>query len=97
MRKIYSWESIYKAAIDESDPAKRPTVVLKAEETVWERICALELTATRHSINELAYLEKAVEGLAKLRRLPDETPIQGSDKPKLPENSSRARAKSTGV
>lgn len=64
---IYSWEPVYKAAIDETDPAKRPERLLRAEETILNRIIELERVPTRQSINELAWLEKAVGGLAKVQ------------------------------
>jgi hypothetical protein len=67
MTRIYRWEEAYKAAIDETDPAKRPERSLEAERTILTRILELERLSTRHSINELAWLEKAVEGLAKLQ------------------------------
>jgi hypothetical protein len=67
MTRIYRWERAYKAAIDETDPAKRPERLLHAEQTVLTRILELERVSTRHSINELAWLEKAVEGLTKLQ------------------------------
>jgi hypothetical protein len=67
MTRIYRWERAYKAAIDETDPAKRPERLLQAEQTVLTRILELERVSTRHSINELAWLEKALEGLTKLQ------------------------------
>jgi hypothetical protein len=66
MPRIYPWESIYKAAIKETDPAKRPAAIMAAEEIVLRRAAELQRTATRHSINELAWLEKAIERLTKL-------------------------------
>lgn len=67
MTRIYRWERAYKAAIDETDPAKRPERLLQAEQTVLTRILELQRVSTRHSINELAWLEKALEGLTKLQ------------------------------
>jgi hypothetical protein len=67
MTRIYRWERAYKAAIDKTDPAKRPERLLQAEQTVLTRILELERVSTRHSINELAWLEKALEGLTKLQ------------------------------
>jgi hypothetical protein len=66
MPHIYPWETIYKAALVETDPAKRSAAITAAEQTVLRRVSELERTATRRSINELAWLEKAIEGLAKL-------------------------------
>jgi|ERR1700722_1569583 hypothetical protein len=66
MPRIYPWESIYKAALKETDPAKRPAAIMAAEQTVLQRADELQHTATRRSINELAWLEKAIERLTKL-------------------------------
>jgi hypothetical protein len=90
MPRIYSWERIYKAALEESDPAKRVAAALAAKETILQRARALEHTATRHSINELAYLEKAIECLSKLGvKAPAENTTS-------PEEGPRAHAKTAG-
>ena len=67
MTHIYKWEEVYKAAKEETDPAKVRERVLVAEEVILNRVTELSKVATRHSINELAWLEKAIEGLAKLQ------------------------------
>jgi hypothetical protein len=66
MPRIYPWESTYQAALKETDPAKRPAAIMAAEEMVLRRAAELQHTATRRSINELAWLEKAIDRLTKL-------------------------------
>lgn len=66
MTHIYPWEVVYRRAIEETDPAKLPDRLEAAQQAVYDRANTLASVATRHSINELAWLERAIEHLAKI-------------------------------
>ena len=63
MACIYAWEAVYRKAIEETDPTKTLERVYDAEQVILERVKQLASVATRHSINELAWLQKAIERL----------------------------------
>jgi hypothetical protein len=95
MTRIYSWERVYRVALEETDPNKIPSAVMAAQEVVLDRVRELEKRATRSSINELAWLEKAVDRLAAIRLTQSTAEASGSDTPS--DEVPLARAKSTGV
>lgn len=88
MARIYAWEAVYRKAIEETDPTKILECVYDAEHVILERIKQLASVATRHSINELAWLQKAIERLEQIRL--DDVPRSASETPPL------ARAKGSG-
>jgi len=98
MTRIYRWERAYKAAIDETDPAKRPERLHQAEQTILNRIRELERVSTRHSINELAWLEKAVECLTRLQSeiLVKSSPESESSQDPRTEPMTKAKATGSG-
>jgi hypothetical protein len=67
MAKIYEWEKVYKLALDEKDPAKIRGRRTAAEKVFEARRQALAGLRTRAAINELAWLQKAIDRMAKLR------------------------------
>jgi hypothetical protein len=67
MTRIYAWEAVYRKAIEETDPTKTLERVYAAEQVIFERVNELVSVATHHSINELAWLQKAIERLAQIR------------------------------
>jgi len=67
MPKVYAWEKCYRELLEETDPAKIPERLLIAERTILNRVRALDRTCTRQSVNELAWLQKAIERLAAIQ------------------------------
>ena len=67
MPKVYVWEKCYRELLEETDPAKIPERLLIAERTILNRVRALDRTRTRQSVNELAWLQKAIERLAAIQ------------------------------
>jgi hypothetical protein len=67
MPKVYAWEKCYRELLEETDPAKLPERLLIAERTILNRVQALDRTRTRQSVNELAWLQKAIERLAAIQ------------------------------
>jgi hypothetical protein len=68
--KIYEWEKVYKQALDEKDPAKISARRAAAEKAFKSRRKALTGLRTRAAINELAWLDKALARIEKLRDKP---------------------------
>ena len=104
MTRIYNWERVYRAALEETQPDKIVAAVIAAQEVVLYRARELEQRGTRRSINELAWLEKAVERLAgilaPLSTTPGspDTPVEGSESPApQPIEAPLVRAKISGV
>jgi hypothetical protein len=81
MTRIYAWERVYRAALEETQPDKIAAAVIAAQEVVLHRVRELEQRATRRSINELAWLEKAVDRLAEIRLAQPPMTPSSSDKP----------------
>jgi hypothetical protein len=103
MTRIYGWERVYRAALEETQPDKIATAVIAAQEVVLQRVRELEQRATRRSINELAWLEKAVDRLAGiLAQLPKTTgspdkSVESSESPAPPPTEAPlVRKKSSG-
>jgi hypothetical protein len=88
MPRTYAWEAVYRKAIEEADPTKVIERVYAAEQVIFERVKQLASVATRHSINELAWLQKAIERLEQIRL--DDIPRSKPETPPL------ARAKGSG-
>ncbi|MGA8554870.1 MAG: hypothetical protein WB630_10665 [Candidatus Acidiferrales bacterium] len=88
MTRIYAWEAVYRKAIEETDPTKTLERVYAAEQVILERVKELASVATRHSINEIAWLQKAIERLEQIRL--DDAPRSEPETPPL------ARAKGGG-
>ena len=103
MTRIYSWERVYRAALEETQPDKIVAAVIAAQEVVLHRARELEQRGTRRSINELAWLEKAVDRLAGILaqlsttpRSPDK-PVESSEPPATPPTEvPLVRTKSSG-
>lgn len=74
MPQIYSWEKVYKLALDEKDPAKSTARRAAAEKVFQARRKALTGLRTRAAINELAWLRKAITRMSKLRGASGEPP-----------------------
>ena len=95
MPHIYKWEREYRAALEETDPNKIPNAVLAAQEVLLHRVRELEKRATRSSINELAWLEKAIDRLAGLCLA--QSPSEASSADTASGEVPLARAKGSGV
>ena len=67
MAKIYEWEKVYRLALDEKDPTEIRERRAAAEKVFKARRKALAGMRTRAAINELAWLQKAIDRMAKLR------------------------------
>jgi hypothetical protein len=103
MTRIYSWEAAYREALEETQPDKIVSAVVVAQEVLLRRIRELEQRGTRRSINELAWLEKAVDRLAGILAQPSATPgspdkpVENSEPPATPPTEvPLVRTKSSG-
>jgi hypothetical protein len=67
MPKVYEWEQIYQKALDEKDPAKVSARRVAAEKVFKARRKALTGLRTRAAVNELAWLQKAIARMDRLR------------------------------
>ncbi len=95
MSQIYRWEREYRAALEETDPNKIPNAVTAAQDVILRRIRELQKRATRSSINELAWLEKAIDRLAGIRLV--QSPNEASSRDTASGEVPLARAKGSGA
>jgi hypothetical protein len=65
--RVYAWEKCYRELLEETDPAKLPERLLIAERTILNRVLVLDRMRTRQSVNELAWLQKAIERIAAIQ------------------------------